>query len=97
MGKRRESGQSTELGFTGFHLPVQGLMHPQGEAHATACHSDLCGWTSLRGSQESSRTSADPGDILDSPQLPFCWLVYNPRTVFPICVGICGLGAVTEA
>ncbi|XP_070469728.1 ATP-binding cassette sub-family C member 11 isoform X5 [Equus przewalskii] len=39
-------------------------------------------------SQESNRTPADPGDILENPQLPFYQLVYGLSTLAVICVGI---------
>ncbi|XP_014713007.3 ATP-binding cassette sub-family C member 11 isoform X2 [Equus asinus] len=39
-------------------------------------------------SQESNRTPADPGDILENPQLPFYQLVYGLSILAVICVGI---------
>ncbi|KAF7481672.1 hypothetical protein GHT09_007095 [Marmota monax] len=47
-------------------------------------------------SQESNRTTADPGDILDNPQLPFYQLVYGLSTLCLICTGICSSGAFTK-
>ncbi|XP_037373973.1 ATP-binding cassette sub-family C member 11 [Talpa occidentalis] len=40
-------------------------------------------------SVESNRTTAELGDILDNPQLPFYQLVYGLMTLTLICVGIC--------
>uniref|UniRef100_A0A8C6FJT4 ATP binding cassette subfamily C member 11 n=1 Tax=Moschus moschiferus TaxID=68415 RepID=A0A8C6FJT4_MOSMO len=40
-------------------------------------------------SQESNWTAADPGDILDNPQLPFYQLVFGLSSLFTIFLGIC--------
>ncbi|XP_004690202.1 PREDICTED: ATP-binding cassette sub-family C member 11 [Condylura cristata] len=40
-------------------------------------------------SLETNRTTAEPGDILDNPQLPFYQLVYGLITLVLICVGVC--------
>ncbi|EHB12489.1 ATP-binding cassette transporter sub-family C member 11 [Heterocephalus glaber] len=48
-------------------------------------------------SRESNRTIADPGDILDNPQLPFYQLVYGLSTLVLICTAICSSGAFTKA
>ncbi|XP_043293737.1 ATP-binding cassette sub-family C member 11 isoform X1 [Cervus canadensis] len=40
-------------------------------------------------SQESNWTAADPGDILDNPQLPFYQLVFGLSGLFSIFVSIC--------
>ncbi|XP_065754433.1 ATP-binding cassette sub-family C member 11-like [Phocoena phocoena] len=47
-------------------------------------------------SQESNRTTADPGDILDNPQLPFYQLVYGLSALFAVCMGICTSAAFTK-
>ncbi|KAJ8782570.1 hypothetical protein J1605_000549 [Eschrichtius robustus] len=47
-------------------------------------------------SQESNRTTADPGDILDNPQLPFYQLVYGLSALFTVCMGICPSAAFTK-
>uniref|UniRef100_A0A8D2DC37 ATP binding cassette subfamily C member 11 n=1 Tax=Sciurus vulgaris TaxID=55149 RepID=A0A8D2DC37_SCIVU len=47
-------------------------------------------------SQESNRTTADPGDMLDNPQLPFYQLVYGLSILCLICTGICSSGAFTK-
>ncbi|XP_014644056.1 PREDICTED: ATP-binding cassette sub-family C member 11 [Ceratotherium simum simum] len=47
-------------------------------------------------SRESNRTTADSGDILDNPQLPFYQLVYGLSTLFLICTAICSSGAFTK-
>ena len=40
-------------------------------------------------SQESNWTAADPGDILDNPQLPFYQLVFGLSSLLVILLGIC--------
>nr|XP_005908422.1 PREDICTED: ATP-binding cassette sub-family C member 11 [Bos mutus] len=40
-------------------------------------------------SQESNWTTADPGDILDNPQLPFYQLVFGLSGLLAILLGIC--------
>ncbi|KAG8510010.1 ATP-binding cassette sub-family C member 11 [Galemys pyrenaicus] len=40
-------------------------------------------------SLESNRTTTEPGDILENPQLPFYQLVYGLIALALICVGIC--------
>ncbi|XP_076693670.2 ATP-binding cassette sub-family C member 11 [Callospermophilus lateralis] len=47
-------------------------------------------------SQESNWTTADPGDMLDNPQLPFYQLVYGLSTLCLICTGICSSGTFTK-
>ncbi|KAM5262856.1 ATP-binding cassette sub-family C member 11 [Ctenodactylus gundi] len=48
-------------------------------------------------SQENNRTTTDPGNILDNPQLPFYQLVYGLSTLVLICAGICSSGLFTKA
>ncbi|XP_055992080.1 ATP-binding cassette sub-family C member 11 [Sorex fumeus] len=40
-------------------------------------------------SRESNKTTVEPGDILDNPQLPFYQLVYGLIAVVLLCVGLC--------
>ncbi|XP_004371751.1 ATP-binding cassette sub-family C member 11 [Trichechus manatus latirostris] len=40
-------------------------------------------------SRESNGTKADPGEVLDNPQLPFFQLVYGVSTLLLSCTGIC--------
>ncbi|XP_039098050.1 ATP-binding cassette sub-family C member 11 isoform X2 [Hyaena hyaena] len=47
-------------------------------------------------SQESNGTMADPGDILDNPQLPIYQLVYGLSTVLLIFMSICFSWAFTK-
>ncbi|XP_003792644.1 ATP-binding cassette sub-family C member 11 [Otolemur garnettii] len=47
-------------------------------------------------SQESNRTTADPGDIMDNPQLSFYEMVYGLSLVFLVCVGVCSSGVFTK-
>ncbi|XP_053438093.1 ATP-binding cassette sub-family C member 11 isoform X2 [Nycticebus coucang] len=47
-------------------------------------------------SQEGNRTTADPGDIMDNPQLSFYEMVYGLILVFVVCVGVCSSGAFTK-
>ncbi|XP_057568121.1 ATP-binding cassette sub-family C member 11 isoform X2 [Hippopotamus amphibius kiboko] len=47
-------------------------------------------------SQESNGTTADPGDILDNPQLPFYQLVYGLSALFAVFLGICTSAAFTK-
>ncbi|XP_053762045.1 ATP-binding cassette sub-family C member 11 isoform X2 [Panthera pardus] len=47
-------------------------------------------------SQESNGTTADPGDILDNPQLPIYQLVYGLSVLLLICMGLCFSKAFTK-
>ncbi|XP_040353882.1 ATP-binding cassette sub-family C member 11 isoform X5 [Herpailurus yagouaroundi] len=47
-------------------------------------------------SQESNGTTADPGDILDNPQLPIYHLVYGLSVLLLICTGLCFSKAFTK-
>ncbi|GAB5582248.1 ATP-binding cassette sub-family C member 11 isoform X1 [Prionailurus iriomotensis] len=47
-------------------------------------------------SQESNGTTADPGDILDNPQLPIYQLVYGLSVLLLICTGLCFSKAFTK-
>ncbi|XP_008579384.1 PREDICTED: ATP-binding cassette sub-family C member 11 isoform X2 [Galeopterus variegatus] len=47
-------------------------------------------------SRDSNRTAADPGDILDNPQLPFYQLVYGLSILLVISLGICSSKAFTK-
>ncbi|XP_007946027.1 ATP-binding cassette sub-family C member 11 [Orycteropus afer afer] len=47
-------------------------------------------------SQDSNRTNADPGDMLDNPQLPFYQLVYGLSALLQCCMVFCSSGAFTK-
>lgn len=52
-------------------------------------HHTPCPFLKNNSSQESNWTAADPGDILDNPQLPFYQLVFGLSGLFSIFVSIC--------
>uniref|UniRef100_A0A8I3WCH0 ATP binding cassette subfamily C member 11 n=1 Tax=Callithrix jacchus TaxID=9483 RepID=A0A8I3WCH0_CALJA len=47
-------------------------------------------------SRESNGTTADPGDLLDNPQLSFYQLIYGLSSLLLICVGVCSSGIFTK-
>ncbi|XP_060041586.1 ATP-binding cassette sub-family C member 11 isoform X2 [Erinaceus europaeus] len=50
----------------------------------------------IKNSQESNWTTADPGDILDNPQLTYYQLVYGLSILILACLGVCFSGAFTK-
>ena len=57
------------------------------EAYFLSYHTP-CPFLKKNSSQESNWTTADPGDILDNPQLPFYQLVFGLSSLFAVFLGI---------
>lgn len=55
-----------------------------------------CSFPKAISSQESNKSSADRGDILDDPQLLLYELVYGLGTLCMILTGVCSSGVVTK-
>uniref|UniRef100_A0A8C0QSW6 ATP binding cassette subfamily C member 11 n=1 Tax=Canis lupus dingo TaxID=286419 RepID=A0A8C0QSW6_CANLU len=63
-----------------------------GEQNQLFLNKPHCFFLKTNSSQENNGTTADPGDILDNPQLLCYQLVYGLSVLLLICIGVCFSG-----